>query len=137
MTPGVSGDGWWTGEDLVKQVQEKAIPIFEERFPGAIGVFAFDNATSHSAFASDALVAKRMNLSSKGKQPKMRYYNYVTDILSFYTNYILFLDPQLLEMKFYKIWSFLWIIQMFHFEESQRDCVLYCQNVGCGGRAFI
>jgi len=30
MTPGVSGDGWWTGEDLVKQVQEKAIPIFEE-----------------------------------------------------------------------------------------------------------
>ena len=90
MTPGVSGDGWWTGEDLVKQVQEKAIPIFEERFPGAIGVFAFDNATSHSVFAPDALVAKRINLSSKEKQLKMRYDNYVTGILSFYANYILF-----------------------------------------------
>jgi hypothetical protein len=72
MTPGANNDGWWTGEDLVAQVRDKVIPIFEERFPDAIGVFAFDNATSHAAFAPDALVAKRMNLGPKGKQPKMR-----------------------------------------------------------------
>ncbi|CAG8622635.1 2142_t:CDS:2, partial [Cetraspora pellucida] len=71
MTPGTNGDGWWTAEDLIAQVRNKVIPIFEERFPGAVAVFAFDNATSYAAFAPDALVAKRMNKGSKGKQPKI------------------------------------------------------------------
>ena len=35
-------------------------------------MFAFDNTSSHAAFLSDALIAKHMNLSSGGKQPKMR-----------------------------------------------------------------
>jgi hypothetical protein len=51
---------------------EKAIPVFERMHPGAIAVFAFDNSSAHGAFASDALNARAMNVSSGGKQPKMR-----------------------------------------------------------------
>src|ERR1041384_2769783 len=40
--------------------------------PGAIGVFAFDNSSSHAAFAADALNARAMNVKPGGKQPKMR-----------------------------------------------------------------
>ena len=35
--------------------------------PGDIGVFAFDNATSHAAYAEDALIASRMNIKPGGK----------------------------------------------------------------------
>jgi hypothetical protein len=35
--------------------------------PGEIGVFAFDNATSHAAYAEDALIASKMNLKPGGK----------------------------------------------------------------------
>ncbi|CAG8678185.1 4208_t:CDS:2 [Cetraspora pellucida] len=44
-------------------------------YPGKNGtkaLFVFDNATRHCAYSEDALVAKNMNLSSGGKQPKMR-----------------------------------------------------------------
>ena len=41
-------------------------------YPGAIAVFAFDNSSSHNAYASDALNAKTMNVNPGGKQPKMR-----------------------------------------------------------------
>jgi len=51
---------------------EKTIPVFERMHPGAIAVFAFDNSSSHSAFAADALNARAMNVNSGGKQPKMR-----------------------------------------------------------------
>ncbi|RGB26216.1 hypothetical protein C1646_631478 [Rhizophagus diaphanus] len=50
-------DGWWKTDDLIKQITEKAIPIFEELHPGDVDVFAFDNATSHAAYAEDALIA--------------------------------------------------------------------------------
>ncbi|RIA93145.1 hypothetical protein C1645_690960, partial [Glomus cerebriforme] len=57
MKPGTNHDGWWKMEDLIKQITEKAILIFEELHPGDVGVFAFDNATSHAAYAEDALIA--------------------------------------------------------------------------------
>ena len=41
------------------KITEKAIPIFEKLHPGEIGVFAFDNATSHAAYAEDALIASK------------------------------------------------------------------------------
>ncbi len=72
MNPGKNNDGWWKAEDLVNQVVECAIPIFEKRFPGCQALFAFDNASSHAAFSPDALIAKHMNLSPGGKQPKIR-----------------------------------------------------------------
>src|SRR5688572_31972465 len=40
--------------------------------PGCVGIFAFDNSTSHGAFADDALIAKHMNLNPGGKQHKLR-----------------------------------------------------------------
>jgi len=72
MFPGKNNDGWWKADDLVNQVVERAIPIFEARFPGCQALFAFDNASSHATFSPDALIAKYMNLSPGGKQPKMR-----------------------------------------------------------------
>ncbi|CAG8642887.1 17739_t:CDS:2, partial [Racocetra persica] len=80
ITLDTNGDSWWTAEDLIAQVRDKVIPIFKEQFPGAVAVFAFNNATSHAAFAPDALVAKRMNKRSKGKQPKMRSTTFRSEI---------------------------------------------------------
>ena len=49
------------------QIKEKAIPIFNAVHPGCVAVFAFDNSSGHSVFATDALLAHKMNLSSGGK----------------------------------------------------------------------
>ena len=69
---GKSDDRYWTAENMISQVKEKAIPIFEKRFPGKKAIFAFDNSSGNAAFAEDALVASRMNLNPGGAQPKMR-----------------------------------------------------------------
>ncbi|CAG8460955.1 13903_t:CDS:2, partial [Cetraspora pellucida] len=63
--------GFWDSAKLLEQVK-KAILIFEQTHPGCVGLFAFDNATSHTAFAKDALVASKMNFSPGGSAPKMR-----------------------------------------------------------------
>jgi hypothetical protein len=81
MKPGKNYDGWWTTEDLAKQVVEKAVPIFERRFLNAQAFFAFDNATNHTAFTADALRAKQMNLGHGGKQPQMRPMTYGNGIV--------------------------------------------------------
>lgn len=44
---------------MLEQV-DTAIEIFEERFPGACAIFAFDNATTHQKRAADALSARHM-----------------------------------------------------------------------------
>ena len=67
IKPGTNRDGWWKCEDLAKQVEFKAIPIFNKLYPDAVGVFAFDNAKSHGAFAKNALIAERMNMNPGGK----------------------------------------------------------------------
>ncbi|KIJ41751.1 hypothetical protein M422DRAFT_171901, partial [Sphaerobolus stellatus SS14] len=57
---GKNCDGYFTSEDLLKQV-EKAIDIFESRTNGtATGLFMFDNAPSHQKCAPDALSARKM-----------------------------------------------------------------------------
>ena len=68
LKPGANEEGYWTAAHLIDQVEYKTIPIFEALFP----VFIFDNSSNHSAFAPDALVAKRMNIGSGGNAPKMR-----------------------------------------------------------------
>ncbi|CAG8581990.1 15488_t:CDS:2 [Dentiscutata heterogama] len=70
--PRKNGDRWWNSDDLVNQVVEHAIPIFETRFPDAKALFVFDNATSHAVYADNTLVANNMNLSLGRKQAKMR-----------------------------------------------------------------
>ena len=66
ITPGKNADGWWTAPDLLNQITESAIPMFEELHPGCVGVFVFDNSTNHGAFASDALNVGHMNLGAGG-----------------------------------------------------------------------
>ncbi|RPA97965.1 hypothetical protein L873DRAFT_1836176 [Choiromyces venosus 120613-1] len=61
------GDTWWTGELMLKQLTEKAIPAFETSFPGCQGLFAFDNAKNHQKYASDALRSGNLNLTPGGK----------------------------------------------------------------------
>lgn len=64
-------DNWWTSEMLVQQL-ENAVAAFKTHFPGCKGVWLFDNATSHSAFSKDALVANSVSLNPGGKQPRMK-----------------------------------------------------------------
>jgi len=72
LEPGKDREGYWTAENVLNQIKNKAIPIFEILYPNCIGVFAFDNSSNHAIFAKDSLVAKRMNLNPGGLQPKMR-----------------------------------------------------------------
>ena len=69
--PGKGYDGWWTGQDVVNQM-DKTITIFEERFPGCVAVFQFDNSTNHAAFAENTLIVSKMNKGPGGKQSKLR-----------------------------------------------------------------
>src|ERR1700761_932457 len=69
--PGKSADPYWDAEQLIKQVQEGAIPIFEELFPNCTGVFIFDQSSAHNAFAKDALNVRNMNVRPGGKQSIM------------------------------------------------------------------
>lgn len=69
---GKNNGGYWTGADLLKQVKEKALPLARALYPGYSLCFLFDNATSHSVFAPDALDVKEMNKGSGGKQGFLR-----------------------------------------------------------------
>lgn len=69
---GKNNDGYWDGAKLHKQVVNKALPIAEALYPGYSLLFLFDNATSHSVYAKDALQAKEMNKSTGGRQAQLR-----------------------------------------------------------------
>ncbi|CAG8464817.1 16305_t:CDS:2, partial [Cetraspora pellucida] len=71
MVLGARHNGFWDMEKLHQQVK-RVIKIFERTHPGCVGIFAFDNATSHTSFAKDALLASRMNLGPGEAVPKMR-----------------------------------------------------------------
>jgi hypothetical protein len=65
-------EGHWDGSMLLNQLKTKAIPIAEALYPGYQFLFLFDNATSHSVYAHDALVTKNMNKGEGGEQPILR-----------------------------------------------------------------
>lgn len=65
---GKNNEGYWNGAKLHKQVVDKALPIAEALYPGYLLLFLFDNATSHSVYANDALQVSNMNKGSGGKQ---------------------------------------------------------------------
>ena len=65
---GKNNDGYWDGAKLLRQVMEKALPITEALYPGYSILFMFDNATSHSVYAEDALCAYKMNKRPGSKQ---------------------------------------------------------------------
>jgi hypothetical protein len=68
---GKNRDGYFDGEDLLRQV-ENAIDIFENKTNGfATGLFMFDNAPSHQRRAPDALSARKM---PKNPHPMWRHH---------------------------------------------------------------
>ena len=71
---GRNKDGYWKSEHLVAHILDIVIPMIEILYPPEqySALFFFDNATSHSCFAPDALQAKGMNLSPRGDQASMR-----------------------------------------------------------------
>jgi len=64
-------DGYFTNDLFLEQVS-KAMNIFERKYPGMIGMFIFDNASSHCKKSDDVLNPDKMNVSDGGKQPFMR-----------------------------------------------------------------
>jgi hypothetical protein len=79
IEPGKNRHEYWQATDILKHLEEKAIPAFDEMHFGARGLFIFDNSTKHGAFAADALlaVASKMNLNSGGIVPLMRKTTFV------------------------------------------------------------
>ncbi|RPA98875.1 hypothetical protein L873DRAFT_1685928, partial [Choiromyces venosus 120613-1] len=59
---GYGKERWWEGKDLVEQVLHLVISLFHSAFPECQALFLFDNATSHTAYASDTLLAHSINL---------------------------------------------------------------------------
>ncbi|CAG8625417.1 25176_t:CDS:2, partial [Gigaspora rosea] len=60
IKPGQQADGYWKSENMVQQLREKAIPIFNALHPGRIGI-----STNYNTYALDALVCSRMTLYPK------------------------------------------------------------------------
>ena len=52
---GKNNDGYWDEAKLHKQVVNKALPIAKALYLGYSLLYLFDNATSHSVYARDAL----------------------------------------------------------------------------------
>ena len=69
---GKNNNKYWNGAKLYKQVVEKALPIAEALYPRYSLCFLFNNATSHSVYAKDALQVKEINKGVSGKQLWLR-----------------------------------------------------------------
>ena len=65
-------DSYWIGGEMVVHAIDIALPIFRVAFPSCQALLAFDNATNHCVYKSDALLASSMNLNPGGQQPHMR-----------------------------------------------------------------
>ncbi|KDN36668.1 hypothetical protein RSAG8_10666, partial [Rhizoctonia solani AG-8 WAC10335] len=68
--PGKSLDPYWDMPQLVEQIKD-AIKIFEIKFPDAQMLLFVDQSSAHNAYASNALNARKMNVTPGGKQPIM------------------------------------------------------------------
>jgi hypothetical protein len=60
--PGKNKDGYWCNRHLVGQLDTWLVSA-SKRFPNTTIVVQFDNSRNHGAYAPDALVASRLNLS--------------------------------------------------------------------------
>lgn len=57
--------------EKLKDQMGNALSIFEIMFPGAVGIWTFDNSSSHGAFSKDALRVNNMRLAPGGKVDPM------------------------------------------------------------------
>lgn len=73
---GANREGFWNSDNLLEQLVDDAIPLFENLHPECKAVFVFDQSSNHRAYASDALVASRLILGDKDlardKEPTMK-----------------------------------------------------------------
>ena len=67
-------EGYFDNNKLLIQV-DKAIDIFEAKYPATQGLFMFDNAPSHKC-SDETLNAEKMNVRPGGKQPAMLAFSY-------------------------------------------------------------
>ena len=63
--------GCFNSEKFLVQV-DKAIDIFEAKYPSHQGLFLFDNAPSHKKCPDNVLKDENVNVRPGGKQPVMR-----------------------------------------------------------------
>ena len=63
-------EGYFTNM-FIEQVQ-KALDIFEQKYPDAVGLFIFDNVPPHCKKPNNSLNADYMNVKDGGSQPHMR-----------------------------------------------------------------
>ena len=71
ITPGKNADGYWTNDDLVKQL-EKVMPLFARFHPGCELLSMFDNSGNHHKKSPDGLFAWDRNISDGGKMTKQQ-----------------------------------------------------------------
>ena len=64
-------EGYFDSTKFLDQV-DKAIDIFEGKYPNHQAVFLFDNAPCHRKCSDDSLNINRMNVNPGGKQPIMK-----------------------------------------------------------------
>ena len=72
---GAKGDGYFCCDNLVQQIESQLLPVFHARYPRDRyrALVHFDNATLHTAYAPDALVASKVSMTDNTKTtPKMR-----------------------------------------------------------------
>ena len=72
---GSKGDGYFTCDDLVNQIETRFLPVFHAKYPRDRyrALVHFDNATLHTAYAAEALAASKIILNDDAKNaPKMR-----------------------------------------------------------------
>jgi hypothetical protein len=77
---GTNRDGWFTNDDLVRQL-EASIPLFFKLHPNCEILCAFDNSMTHHKRAPDALdVHEKLPLKDDGKNaPMMRDTTFIND----------------------------------------------------------
>ena len=61
---GTNRDGWWTGEDMVKQL-DIVIPLFEYFHKGKKALFMYDNSSGHLAYPENAILITKFNKNDK------------------------------------------------------------------------
>lgn len=65
-------EGYWDGAKLHEQVVFKALSIAEAFYPSYAFFFLFNNAMSHSVYASNALCTNNMNKNIGSQQAQLR-----------------------------------------------------------------
>ncbi|CCI41174.1 unnamed protein product [Albugo candida] len=116
-----------------KASPDALISVFDAQFPIEKALFDFDNATSHAAFAEDALVSQRMNLGPGGKEPVMRngmFGNGISESMVFLAHHPLAGQPNGIKIVLQE--RILWATKL------RLDCRGKCgDTVSCCGRSVI